>query len=98
MSYVRNDASEVFPSFSDAFWNQVNMIYLGTITDRVPIIPPFAPDHHICECLVVLVFEELLTILSQIQHPPQELFHSETCLISNIYVKFFAFPFSNGAM
>jgi hypothetical protein len=28
------------------------MIYLGTITDRVPIIPPFAPDHHICQSLL----------------------------------------------
>ena len=25
------------------------MIYLGVITDREPIIPPVAPDHHICE-------------------------------------------------
>lgn len=25
------------------------MIYLGTISGRVPIVPPFAPDHHIRE-------------------------------------------------
>lgn len=24
------------------------MIYLGLISDRVPIVPPFAPSHHIC--------------------------------------------------
>ena len=26
------------------------MIYLAIITDRIPIIPPFAPDHHIRTC------------------------------------------------
>jgi hypothetical protein len=30
------------------------MIYLGTLTDRVPIIPPFAPDHHICQSFAIL--------------------------------------------
>ena len=25
------------------------MIYLATISDRIPIVPPFAPDHHICK-------------------------------------------------
>lgn len=29
------------------------MIYLATLTDRVPIIPPFAPDHHICAPFLV---------------------------------------------
>jgi hypothetical protein len=28
---------------------QANMIYLGKLTNRVPIVPPFAPSHHICD-------------------------------------------------
>jgi len=39
------------------------MIYLGTIANRIPIIPPFAPDHHICQCLLFLFKDRLSYIL-----------------------------------
>lgn len=32
------------------------MIYLGMISGRVPIIPPFGPDHHICEFTAPCVY------------------------------------------
>ena len=43
--------------------NQVNMVYLGTLTDRVPIIPPFAPDHHICQSLLFSSKNKILILL-----------------------------------
>ncbi|KAF8973027.1 hypothetical protein BDZ97DRAFT_1649427 [Flammula alnicola] len=33
--------------FTNQFMSYVNMIFLGIISQRVPIIPPFGPDHHI---------------------------------------------------
>ena len=63
MSYVRNDASVVYCSLTQSLI-QVNMIYLGTITDRVPIIPPFAPDHHICQSLPFSSKDNFLILLS----------------------------------
>lgn len=32
------------------------MIYLGLLSERIPIIPPFVPDHHISECLSLITF------------------------------------------
>jgi len=38
------------------------MIYLGTITDRVPIIPPFAPDHHISSSAGIIPFGDIFDL------------------------------------
>ena len=63
MGYVRNDASIVYCSLTHSV-NQVNMIYLSTITDRVPIIPPFAPAEHICQYLLFSYKNKFLISLS----------------------------------
>ncbi|KAG6911162.1 hypothetical protein DXG01_003902 [Tephrocybe rancida] len=40
----------------------VNMIYLATISDRIPIVPPFAPDHHISPSAGPLPFGEIFDL------------------------------------
>ena len=27
---------------------QVNLLYLASLTERIPILPPFVPNHHVC--------------------------------------------------
>lgn len=44
------------------FYIKVNMIYLGTISDRIPIIPPFAPDHHICGIYIFVAASNFLNL------------------------------------
>ncbi|KAF9057026.1 hypothetical protein BJ165DRAFT_1536223 [Panaeolus papilionaceus] len=58
--------------FTNQFMSTVNMIYLGLITDRIPIVPPFAPDHHISYDAGAIPFGRIfnLTRLSQTLHKP----------------------------
>jgi len=39
-----------------------NLIYLGAISNRVPIIPPFVPYHHIDESAGILLFSEIFDL------------------------------------
>jgi len=59
------DARRLSPLLANEFMGYVNMIYLATLTDRVPIIPPFAPDHHIC-MLPFLACRILITLLTHL--------------------------------
>ncbi|KAF8813882.1 hypothetical protein BYT27DRAFT_7131069 [Phlegmacium glaucopus] len=58
--------------FTNQFMNQVNMIYLGTIANRIPIIPPFAPDHHISSSAGIIPFGDIfdLTHLRKVLRSP----------------------------
>ncbi|KAK0462618.1 uncharacterized protein EV420DRAFT_1199247 [Desarmillaria tabescens] len=33
--------------FTNLYMCQVNLIYLGIISDRIPVLPPFSPSHHV---------------------------------------------------
>jgi len=63
---LRNDTSYITAwsnaGFTNQFMGYVNMIYLGTITDRVPIIPPFAPDDHISSSAGVIPFGDIFDL------------------------------------
>lgn len=48
--------------FTNQFMGYVNMIYLGMISDRIPIISPFAPDHHIARDAGILTFGEVFNL------------------------------------
>ncbi|KAF8070450.1 hypothetical protein FPV67DRAFT_1413259 [Lyophyllum atratum] len=48
--------------FTNQFISYVNMIYLGTLSDRIPIIPPFAPDHHISQSAGPLPFGDIFNL------------------------------------
>ncbi|KAF8160717.1 hypothetical protein B0H34DRAFT_349230 [Crassisporium funariophilum] len=48
--------------FTNQFMSYVNMIYLGTISNRVPIIPPFGPDHHISGEAGALPFGQIFNL------------------------------------
>jgi len=48
--------------FTNQFISYVNMIYLGILSDRIPIIPPFAPDHHISSSAGPLPFGEIFNL------------------------------------
>ncbi|PPQ63687.1 hypothetical protein CVT24_004572 [Panaeolus cyanescens] len=58
--------------FTNQFMSIVNMIYLGLITDRIPILPPFAPDHHISYDAGAVPFGRVFNVtrLSQALHKP----------------------------
>ncbi|TFK35507.1 hypothetical protein BDQ12DRAFT_688252 [Crucibulum laeve] len=58
-SYITSWANA---GFTNQFMSYVNMIYLGTISDRIPIIPPFAPDHHIPRSAGVIPFGSLFNL------------------------------------
>ncbi|KAF8973015.1 hypothetical protein BDZ97DRAFT_1752066 [Flammula alnicola] len=63
---LRNDTSYI-TSWSNAgltnqFMSYVNMIYLSTLTDRIPIIPPFAPDHHISASAGIIPFGDIFDL------------------------------------
>ncbi len=45
MTMVRPSLSLLFSVGFTRDFLQVNMIYLGVITERVPIVPPFTPSH-----------------------------------------------------
>ncbi|KAF8160716.1 hypothetical protein B0H34DRAFT_697820 [Crassisporium funariophilum] len=63
---LRNDTSYITTwsnaGFTNQFMNYVNMIYLGTLSDRVPILPPFAPDHHISSSAGVIPFADIFDL------------------------------------
>ncbi|KAG6869099.1 hypothetical protein C0993_001664 [Termitomyces sp. T159_Od127] len=48
--------------FTNQFISYVNMVYLGTVSDRIPIIPPFAPDHHISPSAGPISFGEIFDL------------------------------------
>ncbi|KAF9527346.1 hypothetical protein CPB83DRAFT_836712 [Crepidotus variabilis] len=48
--------------FTNQFMGYVNMIYLATLTDRVPIVPPFAPFHHISAEAGVVSFGDIFDL------------------------------------
>ncbi|KDR75120.1 hypothetical protein GALMADRAFT_249033 [Galerina marginata CBS 339.88] len=63
---LKNDSSYITSwsnaGFTNQFMNYVNMIYLGTLTDRIPIIPPFAPDHHISSSAGIIPFGDIFDL------------------------------------
>jgi len=63
---LRDDTSYITAwsnaGFTNQFMSYVNMIYLGTITDRVPIIPPFAPDDHISSSAGIIPFGDIFDL------------------------------------
>ncbi|KAH9485533.1 hypothetical protein JR316_0002443 [Psilocybe cubensis] len=63
---LRNDTSYITSwsnaGFTNQFMGYVNMIYLGLLTDRVPILPPFAPDHHISSSAGIIPFGDLFDL------------------------------------
>ncbi|GLB37406.1 putative GDP-fucose protein O-fucosyltransferase [Lyophyllum shimeji] len=48
--------------FTNQFISYVNMIYLGIISDRIPVVPPFAPDHHISPSAGPLDFGKIFNL------------------------------------
>ncbi|KAF8973016.1 hypothetical protein BDZ97DRAFT_645557 [Flammula alnicola] len=63
---IRNDSSYITSwssaGYSNQFMSYVNMIYLGTITNRIPIIPPFAPSHHIPRSAGIVPFGDIFDL------------------------------------
>ncbi|KAF9022059.1 hypothetical protein BDZ89DRAFT_956960 [Hymenopellis radicata] len=45
--------------FTNLFIGFTNMMYLAIISDRVPVVPPFAPSHHISHDTNVLPFGDV---------------------------------------
>ncbi|KAF9556712.1 hypothetical protein CPC08DRAFT_694164 [Agrocybe pediades] len=64
--YLRNDTSYITgwsgAGFTNQFMDYVNMIYLGIISDRVPIIPPFAPGPHISLSAGIIPFGDIFDL------------------------------------
>lgn len=48
--------------FTNLFMCQVNMIYLGIISDRIPVLPPFSPSHHISDEAGTLAFRDVFNL------------------------------------
>jgi len=48
--------------FTNQFMSYVNMIYLGFLSDRIPIIPPFGPLHHISLSAGALPFGRIFNL------------------------------------
>jgi len=63
---LRNDTNYITAwsnaGFTNQFMGYVNMIYLSTITDRVPIIPPFAPAEHISASAGIIPFGDIFDL------------------------------------
>ncbi|KAF8966425.1 hypothetical protein BDZ97DRAFT_682823 [Flammula alnicola] len=63
---IRNDSSYITSwasaGYTNEFMSYVNMIYLGTITNRIPIIPPFAPSHHIPRSAGIVPFGDIFNL------------------------------------
>ncbi|KAF8893504.1 hypothetical protein BD779DRAFT_1783800 [Infundibulicybe gibba] len=54
--------SWVNAGFTNQFINYVNLIYLGTISDRIPIVPPFSPDDHISRSAGPILFSSIFDL------------------------------------
>ncbi|KAF8994270.1 hypothetical protein BDQ17DRAFT_1251953, partial [Cyathus striatus] len=48
--------------FTNEFISVVNMIYLATLSGRVPIVPPFTPNHHIDKSSGVVHFGDIFNL------------------------------------
>ncbi|KAF9462436.1 hypothetical protein BDZ94DRAFT_1194593 [Collybia nuda] len=63
---LRNDTyyvtAWVDSGFSNQFIGSVNMIYLGTVSDRVPIISPFTPGYHVSRSAGPLPFGDVFNM------------------------------------
>lgn len=63
---IRNDTyyitSWANAGFTNQFISLVNLLYLATLSDRVPILPPFAPDHHISRNGGIITFGEIFNL------------------------------------
>ncbi|KAF9530884.1 hypothetical protein CPB83DRAFT_892162 [Crepidotus variabilis] len=63
---LRNDTNYITAwtgaGFTNQFMGYTNLIYLAAITDRVPIIPPFAPNPHINVSAGVLPFGDIFDL------------------------------------
>ncbi|KAF5321848.1 hypothetical protein D9619_001468 [Psilocybe cf. subviscida] len=59
MSYMTSWSNA---GFTNQFMGYANMIYLATLTDRVPILAPFAPDHHINKEAGVVPFGDIFDL------------------------------------
>ncbi|KIY48048.1 hypothetical protein FISHEDRAFT_44056, partial [Fistulina hepatica ATCC 64428] len=57
---LRNDTKYITAwsnaGFTNQFVSHINLLYMASLADRVPIIPPFYPDHHISHDQAVLPF------------------------------------------
>ncbi|KAF8973004.1 hypothetical protein BDZ97DRAFT_2053730 [Flammula alnicola] len=63
---IRNDSSYITSwatsGYTNEFMGYVNMVYLGTITNRIPIIPPFAPSDHISRSAGIVPFGDIFDL------------------------------------
>ncbi|KAJ3523233.1 hypothetical protein NMY22_g11534 [Coprinellus aureogranulatus] len=63
---LRNDTHYITSWANAGFTNQfisiVNLLYLASLTGRVPIIPPFAPDQHISREAGIITFGEIFNL------------------------------------
>ncbi|KAK0476829.1 hypothetical protein IW261DRAFT_1490269 [Armillaria novae-zelandiae] len=48
--------------FTNLFMCQVNTIYLGIISDRIPVIPPFSPSHHVSDEAGIIAFGDVFNL------------------------------------
>ncbi|KAG7446668.1 uncharacterized protein BT62DRAFT_932112 [Guyanagaster necrorhizus] len=48
--------------FTNLFMGQTNLIYLGLISDRIPVLPPFSPSHHISDDAGVIAFGDVFNL------------------------------------
>ncbi|KAF8647058.1 hypothetical protein AX16_006893 [Volvariella volvacea WC 439] len=68
---LRNDTFYVTAwssaGFTNQYMNYINLIYLGVLSERVPIIPPFAPADHISANGGVVPFSEVFD-LARLSH------------------------------
>ncbi|KAF8972907.1 hypothetical protein BDZ97DRAFT_1691519 [Flammula alnicola] len=63
---IRNDSwyitSWANSGYTNEFMGYINMVYLGTITNRIPIIPPFAPSQHIPGSAGIVPFGDIFDL------------------------------------
>lgn len=63
---IRNDTyyltSWANAGFTNQFMSLVNLIYLAILTERVAVLPPFAPDHHISWDGGIITFGEIFDL------------------------------------
>ncbi|KAF9567935.1 hypothetical protein CPC08DRAFT_626000 [Agrocybe pediades] len=48
--------------FTNQFMSYVNMIYMGLVSERIPIVPPFGPDHHIPHDAGIIPFGDIFNL------------------------------------
>ncbi|KAF5321847.1 hypothetical protein D9619_001469 [Psilocybe cf. subviscida] len=63
---LSNDSSYITTwsgaGFTNQLMNYANMIYLGKLTDRIPIVPPFAPTAHVAQDSGIIPFGDIFDL------------------------------------